>query len=129
MSKKPATGAHAASTAAPTMNLALADLQDTLVKQNKKLREALAASNDNETRQALIREMDEITHRVQLVGSLLFTAQTAELDAKVAEVNKARKHVNDALGQIQKLREFLDAASAFLAVVDQAIDTAKKVLT
>lgn len=110
------------------MNDSLRILQDTLVKQHKKLRDAIPGAADAAARQALLTEMSEITHRVQIVGSLLFKAQSQALSDKVAEVNKATRQVNAAIAQIQKLKDLLDAMSGFLTLVDEAIDLAKKIL-
>jgi flagellar hook-associated protein FlgK len=110
------------------MNESLATLQDTLARQHKKLRDAIPTAPDAAARQALLTEMSELTHRVQIVGSLLFRAQTQALTDKIAEVNKATKKVNAAIKQIQALKGFLDAVSGFLTLVDEAIDIAKKVL-
>jgi len=72
------------------MNDALVSLQDLLVRQHRRLRDSLEATKNEGVRSALIREMGEITHRVQLVGGLLFAAQANQLDAKVAACDRER---------------------------------------
>jgi hypothetical protein len=107
------------------MNDTLADLQDQLVRLHRKLRDQLAQTDDPAQRQALVNEMVEVTHRVQLVGALLFAADAAALDDKVKEVSAATKKVNQAIAQIQQLQVFLDTLADFLGLVDEAIDLAK----
>ncbi len=107
------------------MNDTLADLQDRLVRLHARLRDRLGATDDDAERQALVTEMTEVTHRVQLVGGLLFAAEADELDAKVREVKAATKAVNAAIARIGGLKDLLDAMSGFLGLVDEAIDLAK----
>jgi hypothetical protein len=107
------------------MNETLADLQDKLVRLHRKLRDQLAETEDSVQRQLIVNEMLEVTHRVQLVGALLFAAESAELDDKVQEIAAATKKVNQAVAQIQKLQAFLDTLADFLGLVDEAIDLAK----
>jgi hypothetical protein len=107
------------------MNETLADLQDKLVRLHRKLRDQLAQTEDAAQRQALLNEMVEVTHRVQLVGGLLFASEAAALDDKVKEISAAAKKVNAAIAQIKELKTFLDTVSDFLGLVDEAIDLAK----
>lgn len=107
------------------MNKTLADLQDRLVRLHKQLREQLKSTDDAAQRQALVTEMIEVTHRVQIVGGLLFAQESEELEAKVADVAKATRKVKDAIAEIKKLKDFLDTITAFLGLVDEALDLAK----
>jgi hypothetical protein len=107
------------------MNETLADLQDKLVRLHRKLRDQLAEIDDPAQRQSIVNEMIEVTHRVQLVGAVLFAAESAELDDKVKEVSAATKKVNQAIAQIKELKAFLDTFTDFLGLVDEAVDLAK----
>jgi len=107
------------------MNETLADLQDKLVRLHKKLRDQLEQTDDAAARTALVNEMLEVTHRVQVIGSLLFAAEAEKLDDKVKEISAATKKVTQAIAQIQQLQAFLDTLSDFLSLVDEAIDLAK----
>jgi hypothetical protein len=111
-----------------TMNPALESIQDALMKQHRKLRDMIPTAPDAAARQALLTEMAEITHRIQITGSLLFSKQTKELDDKVGALKTATKDVNKAIADLKALKGFLDAMSKFLSVVDEAIDLAKKLL-
>jgi hypothetical protein len=110
------------------MNEALETLQDKLKRLHGKLTDQLRETEDREQRRALQMEMVEVTFRLQLVGSLLFAADAEELDDKVKEISAATRRVNAAIAQIAQLKDFLDTVSAFLGLVDEAIDLAKKLL-
>ena len=69
--------------------------------------------------------MTEISHRVAIIGGLLFRKQADELDEKVAAVKKATRSVNAAIANFRDLQAFLGAFSEFLALVDEAIDLGK----
>ncbi len=106
-------------------NEAVRTLQGTLLRQFKKLHDALDDVTDAARAQAILREMQELNHRIALTGSLLFAKQASELDKKVAGVSKATGKMNAAVAGIKNLQAFLDATAEFLALVDDAIDLAK----
>lgn len=108
-------------------NEAMRDLQSTLLRQLKRLHDSLDDVTDPDRADAIVREMQEVNHRIAMTGGLLFAAQAEELDAKVAEVNKATRRVNNAIADLKNLQGFLDALSGFLALVDDAIDLAKAI--
>lgn len=108
-----------------TLNQSMRKLQDTLVLQHRKLNDSLDQVIDIDRARAIVREMQEVNHRVALTGSLLFTGQAKELDAKVAAIGKATKAVNAAIANLKNLQGFLDSIGEFLGLVDEAIDLAK----
>jgi hypothetical protein len=111
----------------PTQNDSMRDLQNTLVRQLKKLHDSLDDVTDADRADAIVREMQEVNHRIAMVGGLLFAAQASELDGKVAEISKATRQVNAAIADLKDLQAFLDAMSEFLGLVDEAIDLAKAI--
>ena len=110
-----------------TQNTSMRELQSTLMKVLKKLNDSLDDVTDPDRAQAIVREMQEVSHRIALTGSLLFAAQADELDEKVAEVDKGTKKVNAAIANLKKFAAFLDLMSEFLSLVDEAIDLAKTI--
>jgi hypothetical protein len=106
-------------------NDSMRNLQSTLMGVLKQLHDSLDNVTDPDRAQAIVREMQEVNHRIALVGSLLFAAQARELDDKVAEVRKGTRAVNAAIANLKNFTEFLGAMSDFLGLVDQAIDLAK----
>ena len=111
----------------PNQNESMRDLQNTLLRQFKKLHDSLDDVTDADRADAIVREMQEVNHRIAMAGSLLFAAQAQELDGKVAEVGKATRKVNAAVADLKNLQAFLDAMTEFLGLVDEAIDLAKAV--
>jgi 23S rRNA C2498 (ribose-2'-O)-methylase RlmM len=109
----------------PTQNESMRDLQSTLLRQFKKLHDSLDDVTDADRADAIVREMQEVNHRIAMVGGLLFAAQAKELDGKVTEVSKATRKVNAAIADMKNLQAFLDSMTDFLGLVDEAIDLAK----
>jgi hypothetical protein len=108
-----------------TQNESMRELQSALVRQFKKLHDSLDQVTDAERAQAIVREMQEVNHRIALTGSLLFAAESKALADKVANVGKATRKVNAAISNLKNLTAFLGAMSEFLALVDEIIDLAK----
>ena len=55
----------------PSQNESMRDLQDTLLRQFKKLHDSLDDVTDADKAKAIVLEMQEINHRIALAGSLL----------------------------------------------------------
>jgi hypothetical protein len=100
-------------------------LQAALVKLHGKLNASLDDVSDPDAMEAIVREMQEVTHRIGLVGQLLFAKQAASLADKVAEVGRATRRANAAIKDMQNVAQFLDAMNDLLTVVDEAIQIAK----
>jgi len=107
------------------MNQSLKDLQDILFNRVRLLSKQLDDVTDPAQAQAILDEMREFNHRVTMVGGLLFREQSAELEAKVEAVSKAKRRVDEAIKNIQELNDSLQVITDFLALVDEAIDLAK----
>jgi hypothetical protein len=108
-----------------TRNESMSALQSTLLRQFRKLHDSLDGETDAGRAQAIVREMQEVNHRIAVAGGLLFAGQAEALDGKVARVTKATRKVNAAIADLRNLQVFLDAMSEFLGLVDEAIDLAK----
>ncbi len=109
----------------PSLNTSLRELQAILVKQHNKLNQALDDVTDAGTARTIVREMQEITHRITLVGQLLFARQTAALREKVDAVKQATGKVAKAIQTLANVQALLDATTDLLTLVDDAIDLAK----
>jgi hypothetical protein len=108
-----------------TINQSLRDLQVILANQMQKLSNGLDAVSEPAQARAIVGEMQEINHRITLVGGLLFRKQSEELKNKVDAVRKAESKIEQALQDISHITDFLKVLSGFLALVDEAIDFAK----
>ena len=106
-------------------NESMRRLQSTLVAQLDALDKSLDDVTDPEKARAIVREMQEVNHRIGLAGGLLFAAQAARLDKKVAQIDAATQKVSDAIEKLENVKAFVKAFSDFLGLVDEAIDLAK----
>lgn len=107
------------------MNGSLRDLQVILAKRVSLLSKKLDGVADPDRAQKILDEIMEFNHRVTLVGRLLFSQQSQKLDQLVEAVRREKRKIDAAISQIDRIVEFLNASSAFLALVDDAIDFAK----
>lgn len=108
-----------------SQNESIRRVQELLMKELKKLNDSLDDVTDFKQAQAIVREMQEVNHRIAIAGGVLFAAQAQELDEKVPALNKAAKKVEEALKDLKKLEQVLLAVSAFLGLVDEVLDLAK----
>ena len=107
------------------MNSSFRELQVILVDRVQSLSKQLDnVSNPDEAKQ-IVAEMLEFNHRVTLIGGLLFSQQSKELDEKVAVIRQAKSAVDRAIEDIDDLADMLQVLSDFLASVDEVIDLAK----
>lgn len=110
----------------PGANPSLTDLYDTLVKAHDQINAQRVATDDDDLRDAMLTEMMEITHRVDLVQTQLFTQDSDAIDRGVVKVDAAKSDLDAALNGVNSLKGFVNSCTAFLKVVDTAIDLAKK---
>ncbi|HUN91047.1 MAG TPA: hypothetical protein VMU33_03245 [Burkholderiaceae bacterium] len=111
--------------APPALNSGIRDLQGTLVDQLHKLESSLDDTSDPNAAEAIVREMQELSHRIGMAGSLLFTQQSAALDQKVDKIKAATAQVDAAVAHLSTMSAFVGAMSDFLGLVDEALDLAK----
>ena len=91
------------------------------------LADAIGAAPDSDTVDAITTEISEVNHRVNLVGNLLFTQQSAKITTKVKSVTDATSDVEKDISQITCATGVVKTMTQFLVLVDKAIDTAKLV--
>lgn len=75
--------------------------------------------------QAVVREMQEVNHRLMLAGQFLFSQETAALAAGVKKVREASRRVDKAIDGIGKVGKAMRVMGEFLALADEVIDAAK----
>jgi F0F1-type ATP synthase delta subunit len=107
------------------MNTTLQQIQSALLAQHAALSQALGQTTDPTTAKAILGEMQEVLHRINLVQNLLFTAASQQLTNLLPGIAQASSALTAALKSISDVTGFLKAASSFLQAVDQAIDLAK----
>jgi hypothetical protein len=109
------------------MNPTLQQIHGMLLAQHNALAQALDGTTDPDTAKAILMEMQEILHRIDLVQNLLFTQTSKQLDATLAPITKANDDLTQAVQSINNFGAFLTSTANFLKFVDQAIDIAKMV--
>jgi len=107
------------------MNEDLNNLHELLVAQQEALYKKLDTAADDEAMQAILTEMRELRHRMDVVQGLLFRETTTALQNTLAKVNDADAELTKALKDAGAAAEIVKGVSQFLVVVDKAIDLAK----
>jgi hypothetical protein len=103
----------------------LDQLHDLLVATNEKLKASLDTISDPDLADAVITEMREVVHRLDLVQGLLFTAASNRIADAVKNVQKANADLTASLATIRNVTQLVTTVSNFLTLVDDAIDLAK----
>jgi len=107
------------------VNQDLKQLHGLLVKTNEDLSKKLGTITDPAAARAVVTEMREVVHRIDLVQSLLFKAASQGISGAVARVQAANADLASSIEDITNLTRFVTTASNFLTLVDDAIDLAK----
>ena len=110
-----------------THNSDLQDLHDSLVQKVIAISKLIGQAADSDTVDVLSTELDEVNHRVTMVGNILFTAQTAAMTAAIAKLAPVNAQLTADLKALGSLKDFIRSVTAFLTLVDKVIDTAKLV--
>ncbi len=107
------------------MNEDLHRLHDSLLSQHQALYDKLDATADPELATAIVTEMQEVLHRIDLVQGLLFRQTTQALKTSVQQVEDADAELEEALKSAETATDLITSVSTYLALVDKAIDLAK----
>jgi len=107
------------------MNQTLKELHDMLLARHTDLSQALDGVTDSAKAKAILMEMQEILHRIDLVQNLLFRQRSQQLDATLVGITKANSDLAKSIQAIDDLGAFLTASANFLKYADEAIDIAK----
>ncbi|HWX20681.1 MAG TPA: hypothetical protein VN578_12345 [Candidatus Binatia bacterium] len=107
------------------MNQTLQQIHDLLLAQHNALANLLDAQTDPAKAKAILMEMQEVLHRIDLVQNLLFRQSSAQLDQTLAGIKKANDSLAQSLASFGNLVDFVSSTTKFLTAVDQAIDIAK----
>jgi archaellum component FlaC len=107
------------------MNDTLKQIHDLLVAQVDALSSAIDGTDDTNTAKQLLLEMDEVTHRINIIQSLLFREESSELDGYLDQIKKANQSLTKAVNSVKSVADVMQKTTTFLTYVDQAIDLAK----
>ncbi|HUJ09856.1 MAG TPA: hypothetical protein VL171_07500 [Verrucomicrobiae bacterium] len=107
------------------MNLTLKQLHDLLLARHNALSDQLGHEADPAKAEAILTEMQELLHRIDLVQGLLFRQSSQKLDDCLARIKKADDALGQATQSIKNAADLVKSMSEFLKAVDEAIDLAK----
>lgn len=107
------------------MNPTLQQIHAMLLAQHNALSQTLDVTSDPDKAKAILMEMQEVLHRIDLTQNLLFTESSKKLDGTLSAIKEANDALTKSIQGINNLADFLNSVSSFLKGVDQAIDIAK----
>jgi hypothetical protein len=107
------------------MNTTLQQIHGMLIAQHTALSEALGQTSDSSQAKAILMEMQEVLHRIDLVQNLMFNQTSKDLEQTLPRVTQANTLLTSAIQTIDDVSAFLASSANFLKSVDQAIDIAK----
>ena len=107
------------------MNQTLLDLHDMLLARHTDLSQTLDGITEPAKAKAIIMEMQELLHRIDLAQNLLFRQSSEQLEATLPGITKANDALAKSIQSIDDLGAFLSATANFLKYADEAIDIAK----
>lgn len=107
------------------MNDTLKQIHDLLVAQVDALSNAIDQTDDNDVAKQLLLEMDEVTHRLNIVQALLFREASSELDDYLGQIKKANQALTKAINSFKSAVDIIQKTTTFLTYVDKAVDLAK----
>jgi uncharacterized protein YjgD (DUF1641 family) len=103
----------------------LKQIHDLLVDQIDNISAAMDTNTDPAISKSLLLEMNEMTHRLNIVENIMFTGTSKTLEGYLAQINTANETLAKSIKGIQNIATFVNDATEFLKYVDQAIDLAK----
>ncbi len=89
------------------------------------LRAARSKETDPDKITAINNELIETSHRVTMVGALLFHRRTTAITAAAQKVEDATGRVQQEIAKLDKINTFVKTISGFLGLVDKVVDLAK----
>lgn len=105
----------------------LSSIHGDLIQLNKKLLASLSKSKDSALSDAIVTEMREVVHRIDLVQKLIFTQQADDISTAARQIDKANALAVNNLNQITTVTALVNTVTSVLGLVDEAIDLAKVV--
>ena len=108
------------------MNDTLKQIHEMLLARHNALADALGDQADPAKADAILTEMQEILHRIDLIQGLLFRQSSNALENTLANITRANKELARAIKSVDDVASFIKSVTGFLKFVDQAIDIAKQ---
>ena len=108
-----------------TPNADLKTMHGNLLALYQKLSASLDDITDAAMARAVVTEMREVVHRIDLVQSLLFAASARKISDAVQAVDQANAQALESLDEIRSVTALVKTVTGVLTHVDTAIDVAK----
>src|SRR5262245_8678997 len=103
------------------MNQTLQQIHTLLLAQHPALTGLLDSETDPDKAKAILMEMQEVLHRIDLVQNLLFRQSSEQLDKTMSGIKKANDALTQSLEDIDNVVSLVSSTTKFLSAVDQAI--------
>src|SRR5262249_13660643 len=100
-------------------------LHGELLALNQKLSDSLDDITDPAVARAVVTEMREVVHRIDLVQGLIFAASAKKISDAVPAVDQANAQAMKSLDEIRSVTSVIKTVTGVLTLVDKAIDIAK----
>src|SRR5690349_7137156 len=110
------------------MNQDLVAVSTSLNELARKIHDEKLVCTDEHAYAALNNLLVEISHRIAMVGGLIFAERSNKIAAAAREVEDSKDQLGDAIDQAEKLKNLLRTATAFLGTVDNVIGVAREVM-
>lgn len=102
------------------------DELEALAAQLRTLREALRTRMNTTTvateSDRLYLQMLEVNHRIQMLNSVIFATNTAQVTQHLNAITDATRTVGEAIAAIDRLADVIGAVKNILGIVDGVID-------
>ncbi len=96
-----------------------------LVARVADLATRVGASTDPVVARALVGEMSELVHRIDMLERVLFASASAALSALVPAIEDADRALGSDLAALSSAAQVVNGVTALLAGVDRLVDLAK----
>jgi hypothetical protein len=107
------------------MNSEVKKLHQQLIGLHQQLSQRLAKVKDQATAMDILCEMEELNFRVTMAGRLLFKETTAAIDKGIGTLIEQSAALDDAINDIEKIKDLVKASGKFLNTVDKTLDAIK----
>src|SRR5438552_1035885 len=103
------------------MNKELQQLHELLIAQHQALFTKLDEASDVDEGKAILSDMQEILHRIDVLQGLLYRETTTALKNSLTKLDDADTELTKALKSAGTAAEIIKGVGKFLTVVDKAI--------
>jgi phosphoribosylanthranilate isomerase len=107
------------------MNSEIKKLHQQLIGIHQNLAERVGKTSDQNEAEAILREMDEVNHRLMIAGRLLFKESTEKIEKHIGLVIDASADLAQAIKDNAKVKDLIKKVGKFLGFVDKALDAIK----